>query len=286
VTRLTGGLDRPGVSLGRGAALPLALVLIGAALGRLAGIVPLLGGILLATVALVRRGVGLAVVVLLPCLLALVLSRLTIYPMHARTWAFLLPLLLLGAGAVVSFLVSLLPRSMGWGGPVVTGVGVTLLVAVLVDHPPPYVVQREREVVAELARRRSAGEPVFAYIWAEPALRYYGERFGVGEPIGYGDDVGALGAFAGEPALWLLFTHSDPRRRDHLLCYMDEVGRETERVVLPGGISENPVSLHRYELGDDVPDGRSLAADFPTVDAAFEGDSPRCRRRDWLVDDQ
>jgi hypothetical protein len=258
---------------------------VGAALGSLAGIGALLGALLLGAVALVRRGRAWALLVLLPCLFALVLSRLAIYPMDARTWAFLLPLLLLGGGAVVSLLVSLVSRAAGRGGAVVAGAAVALAAAVLLDHPPPYVVQREREVVAELARRRSAGEPVFAHVWAEPALSYYGERFGVGGSVTYGDDVDALGAFAGEPVLWLLFTHANPRQRDHLLCYMDEVGRETERVVLPGGIAGVPVSLHRYALRERAPEGRDPAFDFPSLDVAFEGDGPRCRGRDWSGDD-
>jgi hypothetical protein len=88
-------------------------------------------------------------------------------------------------------------------------------------------------------------------------------------------DLSTLFGFRGEPSLWVVFSAAESR--DLLLCYLDEIGRETERLVFPGALG--PTSLHRYDLSDDARWISAVASDFPLTDAAFEGSSPRCGRR-------
>jgi hypothetical protein len=245
----------------------------------------LLGAPLLAPTALMRLGgFGWVIAIPLPFLLALGLSAFAIYPIDPRTSAFLVPLLLLLVGALVALLVQVLSRSAPWVRRAVPLLPLLLFAVILVERPPIYVVQRDREVVRELSLRRGVGEPVFVHALSEAAIHYYGSRFGVGDPILFGtrdlgEDLTALYAFQGEPSLWVLFTNSDTR--DSLLCYLDEIGRETDRVVLDGGIPDNPVSLHRYDLTDEARLVSPSAASFPLTAEAFGGTTPRCRRQPW-----
>lgn len=88
-------------------------------------------------------------------------------------------------------------------------------------------------MIFELSQRRSPGEPVFAHGATELAVAYYGPRFGVTEGISFGgdlpSDLSMLFGFRGEPSLWVVFSNASTR--DFILCYLDEIGRETERLV-------------------------------------------------------
>jgi hypothetical protein len=247
----------------------------------------LLGGLVVSAAALmILRGFGWALAIVLPFPIALALARLGIYPMDGRTLVFLLPLVLLLTGALASWIAVILPGAIPRLREAVPVVFILPFALVLIDRPPIYVVQQDRAVIRELARRSDPTEPVFAHAWSRSALAYYGPRFGIENVVVFGDDsdtlrddLERLDSFRGEPSLWVLFTHS--ANRNLFLCYLDEVGLELERVAFAGGMAHNPVSLHRYDLSDET---RWTSVEMPrspvTVEA-FEGDSPRCRRQEW-----
>jgi 4-amino-4-deoxy-L-arabinose transferase-like glycosyltransferase len=224
-----------------------------------------------------------AACVLLPLPLSLVLARIAVYPLDVRTSVYLVPSILLLAGAAAALWSQMLVRS----GPALRhGVPVLLVLvfaAVAAEYPPIYTVQRDRDLFEELVQRRAPGEPIFAHHWARGAFSYYGERFAIDGPVLFGGhdtehpgDLGRLEAFAGTSTLWVLFTRSP--NRDLVLCYLDEIGVEREVVVLPAGMRHDPVSLHRYDLSSGI---RASNSWTPLTAEAFEGVEPRCRRRDW-----
>lgn len=256
-------------------------------LNTMTGWAVILAVVVLAAVAMRSLlGSAWAVAVLLPFPMALGLARLEIYPMDTRTSVFLLPLVLLAAGALSAWLVLKVPRPLTWLRQAIPAILLLFFTAVLVDRPPVYVVHQDREVIQELALRRTAGEPVFAHAWSRSALAYYGPRFGLAGPVVFGgdafsvrDDLDRLDAFRGEPWLWVLFTHS--ANRDLLLCYLDEVGVALDHVVFPGGMRHNPASLHRYDLSHEARWALTDVGRAPLTSAAFQGNPPRCRRRTW-----
>jgi hypothetical protein len=226
-------------------------------------------------------GIGWSGAVVLPFVFAWALSRLQVYPIDARTSVFLVPFVLLLVGFVVTFIARSFPRSKR---PLVWALQLSFLllfVAILMDRPPVYALTHDREVFLELSRRRSPDEPVFMHSNTTRGIPYYGVRFGVTEGISYGvdlpTDLATLFGFRGEPSLWVVF--SNAQSRDFLLCYLDEIGRETERLVFRGDLANRPTSLHRYDLSDDTRWISPAASDFPLTEAAFEGSSPRCRRQ-------
>jgi hypothetical protein len=122
------------------------------------------------------------------------------------------------------------------------------------------------------------------------AVDYYGPRFSIGEGVQLGtddlvgqDDLTALDAYRAEPSLWVLFTMQVSPARDLLLCYLNEIGQETERVAFEGAFANNPGSLHRYDLSDEARWGSADPATFPVTGEAFAGDAPRCRRQTWSM---
>jgi hypothetical protein len=260
---------------------------VGEALNGFVGAYVLLAALILSAIAAVRlHGPAWAGALLLPFVAALILSALHVYPMDERTSAFLVPLLLLLIVASVSLPTRALTGAARGLGPVVMMVVPVLCTAIVIERPPVYVVQREREVVRELARRRQSGQPVLVDRRARPAMEYYGARFGVGEGLRFMDhymprDFAAIDELRGESSVWVLFTHSDNDARDLLLCYLDRNGREAERLVLVGGIPRNPVSLHRYDLSDETGWSDVDPTSFLGSDAPFDGTAAPCRRQPW-----
>jgi hypothetical protein len=247
----------------------------------------LLGGLIVAAGALITsRGLGWALAVLGPFPTALGLARLGVYPMGGRTSAYLLPLVLLLVGGLASWLALLCSRSIPRLKVAVPVLFTALFAVVLVDRPPIYVVQQDRAVIRELSKRSRPGEPIFAHAWSRSALSYYGPRFGLSNAVVFGNDaitvrrdLDLIDAFRGEPSVWVLFTHS--ANRNLTLCYLDEVGLELVRLAFPGGMPNNPASLHRYDLSDETRWASPETARSPLTPEAFDGDPPRCRRQQW-----
>lgn len=260
-------------------------------LTSLPAVVVVIGG---ATLALARKqGTGLSLAILLPFLFSVALSRSRLYPLAVRTSVFLLPLAIL-------LLAGIVPERVRWLRRTVLASAILFLGTILVDQHPVYRVQRTRELIRELADRRKPNEPVYAYPWAWPAVLYYGSRFGVTEGL-YADltltervDVDPdselpslleeLEAFEGEGTLWVLFTTQLSTHRDLLLCYLDKIGIERDRVALEGAFPAQPVSLHRYDLSDATRWQNAEAETFPLPPEAFQGPTPTCHPRSLLTD--
>lgn len=189
--------------------------------GGLGGTEIAIGGIaaafaIIGVVALTRDRWPVAVAVVLPALLALVASGLHKYPFAGRLLLFLVPLMLLavarGAWAVA---VELRPNRpfAAWLFLVLLAIAPAVETYQSFRHP-----QREEQIAPVLAAVRDEMQPgdrVYVYWGAVPAFTYYtrnnpfppGVVLGVEhheDHLGYRDD---LRLFAGEPRVWLIFSH-------------------------------------------------------------------------------
>jgi hypothetical protein len=176
--------------------------------------------------------------------------------MEPRTWIFLLPVwaLLWGRG------VDRISRKKVLGSP--PGVAAICFLVLLpslkvvVDRPPVYRLFPVRELVQELEKRRSPGDPVYAFWYSGAVVGYYGRRFGLdgGVEVATVEDLRGnlndLARYKGRPVVWVLFPHPYGAERQVVLCFLRTVGQELEMLELGAPGQDGVLSLHRFDLGD------------------------------------
>jgi hypothetical protein len=191
-----------------------------------------------------------------PFLLVVLTSRLEIYPLGPRTSVFLLPLVGLHFGAGVDLLLRAFPRRISWSLPAFVALALLPSGKVLWDRPPVYQVAPVRELLAELSEMRDPEEPVYGFWYSGAIFGYYGGRFGLEEGIGLaksGDlraDLKEVSEYRGEKGLWVVFPHLYGEERDVILCFLEAVGRETQRLNLSVPGRSSSISIHRFDLSD------------------------------------
>jgi hypothetical protein len=215
-----------------------------------------------------------------PFLVAVFLSRLEIYPLAPRVWAFSLPLvfLLVGGGTDVAVKLFSFKRAGRWPlivGGLTAGVVVLPSLKVLVDRPPPFEVVPIRGLLAEVARQRTASEPMFGFWYSDGIFGYYGPRVGLEDGITFssnGDlaaDLSTLDGYKGTESLWVVFPHTYSWDKDVVLCFLDSIGEEVRSVVLAGTGRPLPISAHRFDLSDPEPWADANPQDFPLVEMSY-----------------
>ena len=199
-----------------------------------------------------RRDRRAALLLLAPALVALAGAEIHQYPFTDRLILFLVPALTLSIGASADWLVD---RS----GPLLRGLGwaVVALVALaglrpILRVPPPYQTEDMRRVLAYVQSRWHAGEPMYVFYAAVPAMSFYAGQYGL-----YGFSAGGchrgdnrryfeeLNAFRGNSHVWIVLAHTVPiyREREDILGYLDAVGARMDavripaRTPIPGGLS-------------------------------------------------
>ncbi|NNK62943.1 MAG: hypothetical protein HKO98_06995 [Gemmatimonadetes bacterium] len=233
-----------------------------------------------------------AVALAMPFVGAVLLSRLSLYPLVPRTSVYLLPSVALILGAAVGGGASAVRRAAIRAEPSVgnavgpralgtwTAWGATAcLLLPLARDLPPYTVHDTRGHLADLAARRAPGEPIFGHPYSETALAYYGPRLGLDAPILIGTSyeprvaLTELDAFRGVPGVWVVFTFPTVRgnARDPMLCYLAAIGVETDRALFPGA------SIHRFDLSDPERLVNARADDFVIDTSNRSFGAPECR---------
>jgi hypothetical protein len=184
-----------------------------------------------------------AVAIVVPAVLTLLASGLHKYPFAGRLLLFYVPLMLLavarGGWAVASALRPTLPLASAG------------LLGLLVFAPVVETYQQTRkpvrqeqltEVLHDLRGRVQPGDKVYLYWGGVPAFHYYTRHnpFPVPVVVGkehdeertpYRDD---LRQFAGEPRVWVVFSHRHRAEESLLRAYSESLGECQESILRPG----------------------------------------------------
>jgi hypothetical protein len=170
---------------------------------------------------LVRKNSWFGASLLAPFAVALILSGLQLYPIGNRLTLYLLPQLILLIAAGVEASASVIRP----------GIVTTLIATILVfagsagmvvqnftSTPLPYTNEDIRPVLAELASKRTADQPIYVYWAALPAFRLYQDAVGLGDAnvIEGKSKKGELGcmlrtidSLRAHNQIWIVFAHTD-----------------------------------------------------------------------------
>ncbi|MBA4190287.1 MAG: hypothetical protein C0467_20060 [Planctomycetaceae bacterium] len=192
-----------------------------------------------------------AVAMVVPVLLVLVASGLHKYPFAGRLLLFLVPLAVLAVARGASEIVSALSPSHPFAATGLLGV---LLVAPLFETAQEFLRpsrhEQITEVLAEVRSRVQPGDRVYLYYNAAPAFTFYTrtEPFPVAVTVGtenrqrrtgYRDE---LRKFAGEPRVWVVFSHRHGTEESQIRAYAESLGECREEIRRPGS------SAYRYDF--------------------------------------
>jgi hypothetical protein len=200
----------------------------------------------------------LAVALVVPALLALLASGVHKYPFAGRLLLFLVPLLLLGVARGAWAVACALRPTQPFAAVVLLGV---LLAAPMLEtyqqlrRPPRY--EQLTEVLTDLRARVRPGDKVYVYYGAIPAFTFYtrdnpfpadvtlGTEHRDGR-TGYRDE---LRKFAGQPRVWVVFSHRHQAEESLLRSYAEGLGECREEIQRPGA------TAFRYDFrGPKVPE--------------------------------
>jgi hypothetical protein len=203
-----------------------------------------------------------ALFLLLPVLVAIALSALSIYPFTARLLAFLIPFFLLAVAAGASALLTRLPDRFQFLGTVLLAVLAGAPIFAIAGALPPSRIQHVRPLMAQVSEQLHPGDRIYVYSGAGLAFSYYAPRFGIrrevaivgrcalGNPRNYFRELDKL---RGQKRVWLVATHEQASGElDLILGYLDQLGRRVETVTSPGSsgrLMENAYA-YLYDLSD------------------------------------
>ncbi|MCE9563883.1 MAG: glycosyltransferase family 39 protein [Planctomycetes bacterium] len=192
-----------------------------------------------------------AVALVVPALLALLASGVHKYPFAGRLLLFLVPLMLLAVARGVSAIVASLHPTQPFAARLIVGL---LLLAPLVETYQRFKRPRRHEqiteVLAELRSRVQPGDKVYLYYNAAPAFTFYtrDEAFPVAVTVGsefrqhrtgYRDE---LREFAGEPRVWVVFSHPYLSEESLIRAYAESLGDCQEEIHRTG------TAAYRYDF--------------------------------------
>jgi hypothetical protein len=198
---------------------------------------------LVGLVAILRERWPVASALVAPAVLAMLASGLHKYPFAGRLLLFLVPILILGvargAWAIVTALWSQLP------------VASVVVLAMLVLAPAVETYQQIQRplryeqltlALEDVRQQWQPGDKVYLYYGAVPAYTFYTRDHpfvpGVvkgteyrGRRTGYRDE---LRAFAGEPRVWVIFSHRHQAEESLLRAYAEGLGECRQEIHEPG----------------------------------------------------
>ncbi len=193
---------------------------------KVSGIAALL--CLVGVVAFWRDRWQVAVALVVPALLVLGASGLHKYPFAGRLLLFLVPLMLLAVARGASAIVSALRPTQSLAATMLLGI---VLLAPLVESYQqiwrPMRHEQIAEVLDQVRIRLQPGDKVYLYYGAAPAFTFYTRdkpfpvavtigRENRGHSTGYRDE---LRQFAGEPRVWVVFSHHHQAEESQIRAY-------------------------------------------------------------------
>jgi hypothetical protein len=174
-----------------------------------------------------------AVAIVLPAVLALLASGVHKYPFAGRLLLFLVPLMLLAVGRGAWAVASALRPSQPFAAALV--VGLLLLAPLLETYQQvrrPMRCEQLTEVLADVKARLEPGDKVYLYYGGVPAFTFYTREAPFpgnvilgnehrGRRTAYRDELREL---AGEPRVWIVFSHRHQAEESLLRAYADGLG--------------------------------------------------------------
>ena len=191
-------------------------------------------------VSLVRRARPRAWVLAAPVVVTLAAAVAHAYPFRLRVVIFLVPALLMLVAEGAASLAGRIPGRVP-GLLLMLGVAAPVVVAV-VRTPPVWRFDEVRPVLAELQRRRLAGDAVYVTYPTWQAIRYYGPRYGLGfdaVDVGtcYPSDLHAylreLDRYRGRRVWFLAAFATRWGERPAMRAYLDAIGVRRDTIEGP-----------------------------------------------------
>jgi hypothetical protein len=198
------------------------------------------------------------------------------YPFSDRLILFLVPGLFIAIGASVEGLWQLVrPISSALAGAIVFGL-VAPAVYPVVKLPPPYLNEHMKPVLAMVQAERRAGDAIYVYYGAAPAVAFYAPQYGLsrteysigrchnGNSRRYLQEVDK---FRGSPRVWVLITHAlrRYREREDILAYLDTIGTQKRSMTVASRAVDRtplPAEGYLYDLSDAGKAATASAATF------------------------
>jgi hypothetical protein len=201
------------------------------------------------------------------------------YPFSDRLILFLLPVFFLAIAESVE-------RARRRAAAIKPALG-TIVVLLLVGpaiYPafaarPPYRLEDMKPILAHVQAHWRAGDRMYVYYGAGPAVIYYADRYGVdpgaymlggchrGDPRRYLQELDAL---RGQPRVWIAITHAVPffHEREAILAYLDAIGIQRDAFSVAShtaGFQYPPAEVLLYDLSDPARLRTATSASFETA---------------------
>lgn len=233
-----------------------------------------------------------ALLVLSPVLLIAAAAAAQQYPFMGRLLLFLVPSTLIAVAAGIETARRAAGRLHPAAGVVVLAGCLTAPALALAHTPPPYDLERTKDLLAYLQQHRQPGDVIYVWPLTRVGVLHYGAQFGltpdawITAPCHRTDlrsYLRDLDRLRGQPRVWIV--GSDPPvfrpARRSAARYLDAIGEKRQSLVLPSLVFGSS-SVELYDLSDP----RKLAvADAETIPI----DPPNPRRppgcRDWIRPD-
>ncbi len=212
--------------------------------------------------ALLRKERWFAAALLLPFVVALLVSGLQLYPISNRATLYLLPMLILLVAAGVEASISAIRPKIA-----ATSVALALVLAGtaialwqnFANFPQPYASENIRPLLEEVASRKTGSQAIYVDRLALPAFRLYQNRAGLGDATVIEGkfkrgDLGCLlvdiDSIRHHDQIWVVYSHSDQhiwnQPEEVLFMYFAQViGREV--------LALHSFSVHAFLVDFETP---------------------------------
>jgi len=228
-----------------------------------------------------RRDV--AVLIVLPVIVALAAAALRLYPFSGRVVTFLLPLMILALAAGADHIMRVwLPDR-----PLLSAV----MLAVMVGSPifatltalPPERMEHIRPVLARVSALLEPNDDLYVYYGGAHPYRYYAPRLGLARRSHVLGQCSAadlrqylrdLDRFRGRPRVWIIGTHARLGASELLTMfrYLDTIGRRVETIEerATSNLPADGAYARLYDLSDSARLAASMADTFLIPEAPVD----------------
>jgi len=238
--------------------------------------------------ALWRRRRDLAVLIVLPVIVAIAAAAFRLYPFSGRVVTFLLPLMILAlaAGADHVLRVWLPDRSLAAAAILAVLVGSPIL-AVLTALPPERM-EHLRPVLVRVKQLLQPGDDLYVYYGGAQPYRYYAARLGLSDRpyvpgvcsvTDFRRYLRDLDQFRGHPRVWIVGTHARLGATELLTMfrYLDAIGRRIDTIEerATSNLPSNGAYAVLYDLSDRGRLSAAAAEGFPIPDVPIDEGTAR-----------